>query len=440
MPESTYIPVHIHDNLLEGIIVAARYHINKVLQSYEDAKHVCFEMKRVLTMFPVSQCVGSILHTIKTHKEPGNMTARIIHNCTASPLSGIGKWVNNILFAAMKHHKHIVKSSSQLINLVRDVRIDSEVILLKLDIKNFYMDAPHEGLIEHTVSALDSDSTFSHAQRSTFKGILQFLLTNQYVRHRGATYRVIKGSGMGFVSSSAISGSAFYNLVEKGFVDSPAVRVANGIVAYARYEDDVFAILKWGRHEQFLAEMKRRASSLWQVILESSSPSHAVVLDIYFYLDGSRVVYRPYTKPTSCHVPLHASSSHPWTIHKMWPVTEVQRIFHRSECLHDFRFFRSILVEKFTRFLFPDNIVQSCRDWSPPLIKINKPALQHKTLRFVVSYHPLLSSCLLGEVINDCAAVWASTLKIVNWELPRFQVSWCNELRPLHLVLRARRF
>ena len=55
--------------------------------------------------------------------------------------------------------------------------------------------------------------------------------------------------------------------------------------------------------------------------------------------------FRAYIKPTSVHLPLHASSAHPMAVHSSWPLAEVQRMHRRCQSRLDFIHFRLVKTD-----------------------------------------------------------------------------------------------
>jgi hypothetical protein len=82
--------------------------------------------------------------TIKTHKPPGSITARLIHSSVNLSLGALGEVVNRLIDPIIRQHDHICWSSEDVQRHLLNATVSSSSILMKFDVKEFYMSGEHE--------------------------------------------------------------------------------------------------------------------------------------------------------------------------------------------------------------------------------------------------------------------------------------------------------
>ena len=102
-------------------------------------------------------------------------------------------------------------------------------------------------------------------RKEAFEKALKFVSENQSVEIEAEAlevYLVQIGAGMGLEMSGDVCDVAFYEMVERNFVDTPAFKDVYHVEFYARFRDDILVILAGDSDSRraFSDEMKRRSS------------------------------------------------------------------------------------------------------------------------------------------------------------------------------------
>ena len=77
------------------------------------------------------------------------------------------------------------------------------------------------------------------------KAVLDFLTFEQFIQSKylpNRLWRVVKGSGMGLVHSSAVCDACLYTLAERPWACREEVLREFGVKMFVRFRDDVFAV------------------------------------------------------------------------------------------------------------------------------------------------------------------------------------------------------
>jgi hypothetical protein len=175
--------------------------------------------------------------TVKTHKEPTKVVLRSIHSSVGCLWNGLSVVINKLLTPELKKLKHLCWSTQCVQRLILDARITSQSILLKYDVKEFYLSGEHMLLAERAATFLSGDKA------AWLKDCILAVLTDQYVEFVPDSHlQVMEGSGMGMRHSGAVSDAVFADLVERRLLSDDMVR-KHGIQLFARYRDDILVVL-----------------------------------------------------------------------------------------------------------------------------------------------------------------------------------------------------
>ena len=75
--------------------------------------------------------------TVKTHKPPGEVALRAIHQSHTSPMKPAMKWVAGIMSPVIKSIPFLLRDSAHLTSILKKTTISSECQLWKIDVKDF---------------------------------------------------------------------------------------------------------------------------------------------------------------------------------------------------------------------------------------------------------------------------------------------------------------
>ncbi len=68
--------------------------------------------------------------------------------------SALGEVVCRMISPALREHEHICWSNEDVLRLARNVRVTSRSILLKYDVKEFYLSGGHEQLNQNACNVV----------------------------------------------------------------------------------------------------------------------------------------------------------------------------------------------------------------------------------------------------------------------------------------------
>ena len=403
----------------------------------------------------------AVLATIKTHKPLGDLSCRLIHSSSMHIFGGLTRYIAKVLAVVCKKMKHCCLNSRSVIEQLKETEVSEGTILVKLDVKDFYMDSQHPDCLSSCRLALEDhvqengyipfvgeDSTFNI---DAFMEGVTFILYNQYVdpKIEGVLYKVICGSGMGMDHSPFLSSINFYQRVEKSLINnSRCMHSSDSIQFYCRYHDDIFMACKsTSDTKTVLAEFADLAVGNYRLEVEAVSNNGVQMLDIFIFKKSSivstrRLSYSPFVKPTSRHIPLGQSSAHAPFVHRSWPIGEMRRLHSLSQDAETFELFKSMKLSRFASFDISQGILEKCRAWNPPIglgakdtSKCNPSQLN---LRIIIPYHRALA-CVLPKYLASISKRFAAMLQSF-WPAARnlqLQIAWRNDSKPLHVRLRG---
>ena len=228
----------------------------------------------------------------------------------------------------------------------------NNLILIKADIKEFFMSGRHSEILE------SCSKHVCEQHRASFREMAGWILGSQFVSlpfDSGQLYHVEHGSGMGLSCSGDLSDCTFWDRAEKEFIDSTTVRTKHSIWEYYRFYDDILIIAdKRGDWKSFVAELSRRAG-VFEVVVESASDVSAQMLDIRIFF-GERykrtkkldTISSP--KATNISVPLLPTSDHAAPIHRSWPIAMLKRCSDISSDRRGFQEQAALLRARWQKF------------------------------------------------------------------------------------------
>ena len=206
--------------------------------------------------------------------------------------------------------------SGNFVEWARQVKVDSTIYMIRIDIKHFFMSGTPEHLAEYASRILPQ------GHRRIYHDAVLWFLHNQYIKSgvikHSTVFKVVRGAGMGLPASGPIADSVFYTLAEKSWGTNPLVMEAHGIRHYVRFKDDLFVIAtnraltrKWYRG------LCRAASTVFDLHVEEVSNIEVCMLSLRVRMEGAHLRVTPNPPPTSS--PLSITSAHRPPVHLSWP-------------------------------------------------------------------------------------------------------------------------
>ena len=229
---------------------------------------------------------SSLQHTVKTHKEPGEVSFRAVHGSNKHAYVSMMSWISLVLGDALSKFPHLCESSDKSIERIRSIQIGHDDVFLHVDLKDFFMTGSPDFIVHHT--ALVIPKRF----RPAFRAALSFILKHQFVLSKllpGRLWRVIAGSGMGMKSSGHVSNACFLHSVEQcglGLLCA-STRAKYGIRQYSRYMDNLLFVLEGGNPNRIDHLIRDLRHSIRPFIgtLEELNQNGVTFLDVDFVKD-----------------------------------------------------------------------------------------------------------------------------------------------------------
>jgi hypothetical protein len=396
---------------------------------------------------------------VKTHKPDGAVKCRLLHNgsvCFSKPL---GYWLAALISPIVRRLPTLAFSSRHVIQMLRATKVGEDDLLLRIDLKDFYLTGAHASMVEAVSEMVDWDSvdlpeasSIRSARKATIRAV-EFLLGNQWAQHNGRHFQVVCGAGIGLTHSGDLADLAFWHSVEQHLCGEAAYQQA-GIKLYTRYRDDILLITSGGdRFWNWLRSYKQSSKKHgYTITIEDMSRIEVDMLDFTVYkgpkwrITGN-VDTKVKFKATSLAAPLTRQSAHHPRVHG-WALAELQRFASLSSSQEAYDEARAVLIQRMKPY--DADIVSSLRRCNAffnhqfpcasrgDVRKSNKSGNFH-VVRLVLPYHPIFARAgflkLLNTVSNSYRVLLTRAFKCTfHIEI---QIAWCNAVRPIGLVLRG---
>lgn len=378
--------------------------------------------------------ISKIGLTLKTHKPPGSVVFRVLLDCSFSPFTPLARWIN----VKLDHHlgalTHIAKDTRTLLNQVDRLEIDCRVILAKADIKDYYMSGEHSELCT-SVSSLFPEQRLA----SLVKDATDFLISNQYVRHKAlgdVIYRACNGAGMGMTASGNLADSVFYSTMELPFTLDAETRRRYGLLFYCRCKDDIFMVF---RHDfGKIKEFKSRWSSfnpMWTIDGWEFSTAGVDFLDVSIFLPKgfNKLQYLTHWKATSLGVCLSPLSSHLESVHISWMFSEIVRVAKTSSSYPLFKIGKQTFLDKLRNNNIPSKVIRSLAKFDPYIQTPSARGKRRDRIFVVLPFHPVLAP-LAGMVKQFSQQLHIANLYSMSFGRPPPEVTISWKKSGNHLV------
>ena len=110
--------------------------IRSIADAFDD-KDLGKHLHRQLSSGDWSKVVGKVLFTIKTHKDPGDVSCRIIHSGTGNPTAPLAKFLVFFLRGHISKLPHLFGSSEHLLKDVQSRRFPNNIGFYEFDTADF---------------------------------------------------------------------------------------------------------------------------------------------------------------------------------------------------------------------------------------------------------------------------------------------------------------
>ena len=259
---------------------------------------------------------------------------------------------------------------------VSDLYVGEYCILLKVDIRDFYVVGEHHVLAE-AVAGLFPDSRL----RNLMWDAVYFLLDNQYVNvgygESMESYKVKYGAGIGLVHAGDIADAVYYSMVEKKLIEEGAL---NDVLYTCRFRDDMLFVVNKRDVFRELFDRMQSLSECFKLKIEEVSTVELRYLDMTIRREEDRLVTLPFLKNPRLSRRLSASSAHAHEVHAAWPRMMLRRIgalSHSLEAKNEYEIELTKRLENDGCLLVPQRVCRVLRS-KPDIFVLWLP----------VGYHP----------------------------------------------------
>ena len=225
-----------------------------------------------------STIISTLKYTVKSHKPPGEVEWRPLHSSVHTPLARGMRFITFLLRPILLTLPHLLLNSFQVVQRLRTRSISSSARLIKIDIRDFFMEGEHAQFLKACSSAVPIE------WKRCLRTLLAFILRTQYVRSpcfRDKLFQVKRGAGMGLLCSGDICDIAFYKTVEETILP---VLASWNVVDYFRFRDDIFAIVDGPIScVRGFVEALKANSCVRKLKVESISSHEVVFLDLRIF-------------------------------------------------------------------------------------------------------------------------------------------------------------
>ena len=434
---SKYISLSIHSNMTDIARRGFSMLMGTIFKRHKD-KSLVKELSRGSKIQSLHDLVAPVTANYKTHKDQGNISIRVLHDNSSTPFLALGRWISKMVRPALlQQGPHIVINTPGLLTMINSVSIEPNDMLVKADVKDYFMSGSHANLAEYTSRFCDAD------YKSSVKDACEFLLHYQFVNldeQNAEMHQVVEGAGMGLNASGDIADCAFLCDRERSFILRKDIIKRYNIKLYARVKDDIFMILGESPHRTKIARDWNIACPGSNFVIDKweASMEGVEIVDLFVYRQhraSNRLSYHTHFKESSLGIPLNPSSAHNQNIIRSWPIGELDRFAKNSSSHFAFLETRKILVKRLTRFLYPASVIAKIEATDPyfkkvvqkamsktkshfetveSTIDIFKPKSGAPTFWFVFPSHPIWEKSGLNKCIESFIVSERSSLLMVS--------------------------
>uniref|UniRef100_A0A8C5LNH5 Reverse transcriptase domain-containing protein n=1 Tax=Leptobrachium leishanense TaxID=445787 RepID=A0A8C5LNH5_9ANUR len=243
----------------------------------------------------------------KIHKDLLKPPGRPIISGIGSISSRLSEYIDHQLQPYVTSTTAHLKDTTEILNILNDVRWESDLLLVTSDVQSLYTIIPHRNGLEATEHFLKKSETLQPEQIVFILEGIRLILENNYFYFQDDFYIQTNGTAMGsrFAPSYANLFMAFW---EESFLPE----YQSNLVCYKRYIDDIFFIWKGGINalKTFLEELDHNGRGISLTTTWSYERINFLDLSIYIQ-DGTiktetffkKVDVNSFIETTSCHLP-----------------------------------------------------------------------------------------------------------------------------------------
>jgi hypothetical protein len=258
--------------------------------------------------------------------------------------------LSKLLKPIIEKAKYVVSGTKQLTNDLRNVKLEPgrPFKIITGDIVAYYPNIPIDNMMKvmrqiwgrYYAFELSPEerASGSYPDIDTFEKILTTAMTSLIVEgHDGVAYRQIRGLAMGVACSPDIA-----NLYGD-FFEREWIHQAQCVAFYKRYIDDIFAIVYTDQWDPEYTGNKNPKDYMDATIafqgctIDWEEPTTGLAfLDLWIYIDGDTIQWKPYSKAGNHLERIPWESSHPTDIKRGTFIGELSRLATLSSKLEHY--------------------------------------------------------------------------------------------------------
>ncbi|KII67776.1 hypothetical protein RF11_11176 [Thelohanellus kitauei] len=246
----------------------------------------------------------------------------------------ISKYIDSILTPFVFKQPHILKSTHQLVEQLKNIKYTEELEFMTADISELYLNID---IIELYFKCIDFliNNGLPPTSACLIADTLKFDLRHQLFTFNGELYSQTNGISMGAPYSPALANIYLLNF-------DLEVSSSPNVIFYRRYIDDVFLILKRNKPVP--------VSSLESLRLKFGEIQRGNVvtfLDLVIWNSEHSISYATHFKKLHAFNYIHAASWHSWATKKGMIHSQFMRIIKTNSNVDIRKFFIELLMRKF---------------------------------------------------------------------------------------------
>ncbi len=255
-------------------------------------------------------------------------------------------WLSHQLKTYLRRIDSLIVDTKDLVQKIRHIPIKRCTVLIKCDVKDFYLSGDHFDLTLAVSNFLEFFKVDCD-KKGIIMDCLEFLLDNQFVQkpstpgkdgtpesaedryHRLCNcWQVLRGTGMGLPHSGEVADAAMFASNELLWTHNVAIREHHEITFYGRYRDDIIIIGDNIKKAHDFFDGLRKGSKFFELKLEEFSLVSVRFLQVTIEKNVQKgcIDIRPFRKKSNQGIPLEITSSHPFATHRGWPISLVRNL------------------------------------------------------------------------------------------------------------------
>ncbi|XP_077277703.1 uncharacterized protein LOC143905912 [Temnothorax americanus] len=275
---------------------------------------------------------------------------RIIVSALGSPLYNVARFMHDILQESIPKPRSHIKDSWSFVRRIVNYNIDTEEILISLDVTALFTNIPKDLVCEGVRKRWHHISQYTKLNLAQFLYAIELILQSTSFGFDGQFYEQIFGSPMGSPLSPILADIVMEDL------ETYCISHLNfEIPVFLRYVDDIFAIVPRNAVETLLEVFNNYHPRL-QFTYETKVGGSILFLDTLVIRDGDRLITNWHRKPTFLGRYINFFSNHP---HK-YKINTITSLVDRAILLSDDWFHHAnikIVKDILTNNCFPIKLV-----------------------------------------------------------------------------------